>query len=919
MLPLLLLAVLPLFACSKVRAASFTPASIPLAVRAPYVNAWQISTNGSAPLSSSWPKFWSQTGPDVGWRGKVRIDGTMYTWMGRDLDSPSANITSVQVTPTRSIYTMQVGPMTLTITFLSPLEPSDWVKQSIPLSYVALEATANDNAVHTVQVYSDITAVQWLSPNLTSPVNWTSVTTSSSVYHEVDFITPAPFTEFSDRAMDGRAFHATAAVPNLSWQIQEFQIVHNNFKTNGRLPNTALTSQPSDGLDFLAFGLAIDLGTISKTSQPVSWVVGNLRNPTIRYVTPTGETQDRVPYYATQYSSAADIDAFTTGYSDALARAIALDNKITGDAGKISSEYVDLVSLSTRPVLATLDITVSRNADGSVNASDVMVFMRDIGTSSRINPVERMYASFPAFLYLNASLAGAMLRPLLQSQSQLTLPYAVQDLGLQYPIASGGRGGQSEGVEETGNMLIMMYAHAKASGDGTLLAQNYHLAKKWADYLVSNNNAVLIPNQVSPDGMIAANMTNLAIKGIIAIKAMAEISRVFGAVDDANMYDSNATAMVQTWMSLATSSDSSKRILGQYGSSDSWALMYNLYPDVLLGTGLVPQSLLASQTQYYKSLLQNDGEPSSCFPTRIISERFHLAWLLFTSATLSESDTSIRDSMMSGAWNRASYNGVQGAMPDDYQCATGASGTGAAGPGLGATYAHLALNVMDGSSINVPFNGSTGATDSTSTGTGSGNPNGENNNGSKTSNVGPIVGGVVGGVVILIIAGVAFWYFQRLRRAPSSDAVADPYDRAAPLFSQTRSEGSTVPPSMTHPASSFTSPRTPPGGPASFETQTLLTGTSPARSPQSAPWSSLYVPEASVGAPAPLVPNRRPAPPPPPPATVGGRYSKAREAAMNQAQYHHHASASDPDSASSDGSRAPAPHVGWGGTGRTSR
>ncbi|KAH9912477.1 uncharacterized protein BXZ73DRAFT_82314 [Epithele typhae] len=835
MLPLLLLAVLPLLVCSQVRAASFTPASIPLAVRSPYVNAWQISTNGSAPLSNSWANFWSQTVPDLGWRGKIRIDGTVYNWMGGDLIPPTANITAVQVTPTRSIYSMQVGPMTLTITFLSPLEPSDWVKQSIPLSYVALEVTANDNAVHTVQVYSDITAVQWLSPNLTSPVNWTSVTTSSSIYHEVDFITPAPFTELSDRAMDGRAFYATAAVPNLSWQVGESPDARNNFNTSGHLPNTVLNTQPPHGLDFLVFGLAIDLGTISKTSQPVSWVVGNLRNPAIRYVTPTGETQDRVPYYATQYSSAADvIDAFTTGYSDALARAIALDNKITGDAGKISSEYVDLVSLSTH---------------GSVNASDVMVFMRDIGTSSRINPVERMYASFPAFLYLNASLAGAILRPLLQSQSQLALPYAVQDLGLQYPIASGGRGGQSEGVEETGNMLIMMYAHAKASGDGTLLAQNYHLAKKWADYLVSNNNAVLIPNQVSADGMIAANMTNLAIKGIIAVKAMAEISRVFGAVDDANMYDRLQQAHSRTVREL-----------------HSWALMYNLYPDVLLGTASFrnrsvplprfpnipvaqPPQLLASQTQYYKSLLQNDVHAACSSSLALVHER--------DSLRKRHIDQRLHDVR---GMDRASYNGVQGAMPDDYQCATGP-----------VVLARQALNVMNSSSINVPFNGSAGTTDSTPTGTGNGNPNGENNNNPKTSNVGPIVGGVVGGVAILVIAGVAFWYFQRLRRA-SSDVVANPYDRAAPPFS---------------------------------ESQLLLH--TPAHSPHSAHWISPYVLEVSEASPAPLAPNRRPAPTP----AVGPQSSKAREAATNQAR-HHDATAADsldPNPMSSDGGRL-TPHVG---------
>ena len=61
-------------------------------------------------------------GADIGWRGKIRIDGTMYSWMGHDVDSPTANSTSVTITPTRTIYTMHVGPMNLTITFLSPIE-----------------------------------------------------------------------------------------------------------------------------------------------------------------------------------------------------------------------------------------------------------------------------------------------------------------------------------------------------------------------------------------------------------------------------------------------------------------------------------------------------------------------------------------------------------------------------------------------------------------------------------------------------------------------------------------------------------------------------------------------------------------------------------------------------------------------------
>ena len=39
---------------------TFFPASIPLAVRSPWMSAWQVATNTSKPLPSSWPSFWNQ-------------------------------------------------------------------------------------------------------------------------------------------------------------------------------------------------------------------------------------------------------------------------------------------------------------------------------------------------------------------------------------------------------------------------------------------------------------------------------------------------------------------------------------------------------------------------------------------------------------------------------------------------------------------------------------------------------------------------------------------------------------------------------------------------------------------------------------------------------------------------------------------
>ena len=77
------------------------------------------------------------------------------------------------------------------------------------------------------------------------------------------------------------------------------------------------------------------------------------------------------------------IDAFTADFSDAMDRAVALDQKIMGDAAKISAHYVDLVSLATRQTMSSMDITV-QNDNGKVNASDVKTFVKDIGYSQYV-------------------------------------------------------------------------------------------------------------------------------------------------------------------------------------------------------------------------------------------------------------------------------------------------------------------------------------------------------------------------------------------------------------------------------------------------------------------------------------------------------------------------------------------------------
>ena len=56
-----------------------------------------------------------------------------------------------------------------------------------------------------------------------------------------------------------------------------------------------------------------------------------------------------------------------------------LDEKIMSAAANISAHYVDLVSLTARQAMGALDITVLGNSGNSIDASDVKVFMKDVG------------------------------------------------------------------------------------------------------------------------------------------------------------------------------------------------------------------------------------------------------------------------------------------------------------------------------------------------------------------------------------------------------------------------------------------------------------------------------------------------------------------------------------------------------------
>ena len=97
------------------------PGSVPLAVRSTYFSAWESTTNTSI-YSQTWPSLSLNPSTVLGWAGLARIDGRTYSWLGDTQNALPVNVTNVNVTATRTTFTLEAGPMELTVTFLSPIE-----------------------------------------------------------------------------------------------------------------------------------------------------------------------------------------------------------------------------------------------------------------------------------------------------------------------------------------------------------------------------------------------------------------------------------------------------------------------------------------------------------------------------------------------------------------------------------------------------------------------------------------------------------------------------------------------------------------------------------------------------------------------------------------------------------------------------
>ena len=622
-------------ALPRAQASSFTPLrppATPLAVRSPYLSCWQ----GSDELAGTWSSFWN--GHITAMCGIARIDGTPYLFAGAPSIPNGPTLTlmnqiSLEVTATRSIYVLAGGGVNLTVTFFSPVDPDNLQRQSVPFSYITMQAASADGESHTVEVYFDISG-EWAHGDTSQDLSWAQTTTSSTVALTNTPTSPSVLAEFNDQASWGTIVLASPDSANLTWQIGQDIVVRAQAATNGVLLDTQDPNQPrpiSD--DWPVFAFLSNLGTVTAKAPSADFhvVVGHVRTPAVSFL-----GTDLDPWWTTYWSSwQAMVDWFVADYRGALAHATALDQQIQKDAndavggGEVGSEYAAICAIALRQAFGGTELV---DHGGSPWA-----FLKEISSDGNVSTVDVLYPASPAYLYLSPSYLKLLLEPLLYfAENGWIEQFAEHDLGPSYPNATGGvvNGVDTQEdmpVEETGNMLMMSAAvmqRIPRSEAQAFARQHYAIYQQWAQYLLPNALDPGYQNQTDDFTGKIANSVNLAAKGIIGIGAMSLVSGFAGKDADRASYLNTAYSYISQWVSLGEDPTTPCLDLA-YDDPGSWSLKYNCFPDRLLGLDLVPIGVQTQQADWYVSQSGNYGvllDPRNDY-TKADWELWTAAWL----------------------------------------------------------------------------------------------------------------------------------------------------------------------------------------------------------------------------------------------------------------------------------------------------
>ena len=352
-------------------------------------------------------------------------------------------------------------------------------------------------------------------------------------------------------------------------------------------------------------------------------------------------------YMLENYTMAQCLEMAHDAHNETMAKLAAFDEQLRRDTKDAPASYLTILYASLRQSVGGHKLV--RDKDGNV-----LFLSKENGSNGCIATVDVSYPSSPLYLYTNVELVKGMMRPILKFARMPVWKYdfAPHDVGT-YPSCCGqvyglvyvsdhkhhgrlSRGaiwtaGQKNAptthfpiytlpasmdvyryeeqmpVEECANMLVMFLAVSECEKSAAFFRENLDLASRWVEYLVRYG---LYPEeQLCTDDFAGhlKNNVNLAIKATVGIGAYA---RMIGMAGDSASESKYRRIAEDYAAKIADFANKYSHIPITWDTDDTtFSLKYNLAFDRIYNLGLFSAELCEREVDAYIERVNTYGVP----------------------------------------------------------------------------------------------------------------------------------------------------------------------------------------------------------------------------------------------------------------------------------------------------------------------
>ena len=546
-------------------------------------------------------------------QGGAHLDAGLYETLPTPASLPQARQTAATLTATQTTYTFAAGPVTLTVSFLSPLLLDELETLARPISYVTCTAAATDGRPHATQVL--LTEAGTLASNTPYQEVADRPGTAGSLRWRAVGTTQQPvLAKAGDNVRIDWGYAYLAAPGTAALDSGDPQKIKLEFAKTGTLP-PAGPAKPAPA-QRVAQAAVLDLGKVAGTPAEQHLLLGYDEQYAVQYF-----GQNLRPWWRRDPAMTMEkaLQAAEADYSRLRQKATEFDKKLYTDAQAAGGrQYADLCQLAYRQSIAAHTVVAGPKGE-------LFFFSKENFSNGSIGTVDITYPSSPLFLLYNNELAKGMLRFIFDysESGRWKKDFPAHDVGT-YPLANGQTYGEDMPVEEAGNMLIVTAAAVKMDGKPDFAREHWPTLTKWVGFL--KRDGFDPANQLSTDdfaGHLARNV-NLSAKAIMGIACYGQMARQLGDTKTADEYTTLARDLAKKWMQMAQDGDHYALTFDK--PAGSWSQKYNLVWDKVLGLNIFPPEVAQQEIAFYLSHQQKYGLPLDSRKTYTKSD-----WILWTA------------------------------------------------------------------------------------------------------------------------------------------------------------------------------------------------------------------------------------------------------------------------------------------------